>query len=202
MRRPPYPLACVLLAIAAACGGGAGGIDAERLRESAERGVVLAQVLLGAMYDNGEGGVPENDAEAVRWYRRAAEQGDLAQSGAQGAQRSAQFNLGVIYDQGGIGVVPDKAEAVKWYRLAASRGHAGAQHNLGAMYETGQGVAEDHVQAYAWFSVAAAAGEVSMQEDLRQHRERLRSAMTAAQFRQAERLVVELQGKIQSQGRS
>jgi uncharacterized protein len=30
------------------------------------------------MYDNGEG-VPENDAEAVKWFRKAAEQG-LARS--------------------------------------------------------------------------------------------------------------------------
>ena len=41
------------------------------------------------MYDRGEG-VPENDAEAVKWYRKAAEQG-LA---------DAQHNLGMMYDKG------------------------------------------------------------------------------------------------------
>ena len=40
------------------------------------------------MYDNGEG-VPENDAEAVKWYRKAADQG----------YAQAQFNLGVMYRQ-------------------------------------------------------------------------------------------------------
>ena len=34
-----------------------------------------AQYLLGLMYDNGDG-VPENDKEAVKWYKLAAEQGD------------------------------------------------------------------------------------------------------------------------------
>ena len=41
------------------------------------------------MYATGEG-VPQDDAEAVRWFRLAAEQGDAR----------AQFNLGVRYDTG------------------------------------------------------------------------------------------------------
>ena len=41
------------------------------------------------MYRKGEG-VPENDAEAVKWYRLAAEQG--------GAR--AQSNLGFMYETG------------------------------------------------------------------------------------------------------
>ena len=40
----------------------------------ANQGDAAAQFNLGLMYANGEG-VPENDAEAVRWYRLAAEQG-------------------------------------------------------------------------------------------------------------------------------
>ena len=46
-----------------------------------------AQNSLSLMYANGEG-VPEDDAEAVKWYRLAADQGDAY----------AQFNLGVMYD--------------------------------------------------------------------------------------------------------
>ena len=74
------------------------------------------------MYDNGEG-VPEDAAEAVRWFRLAAEQGDA----------TAQFNLGVMYDNG-EGVPKDAAEAVRWFRLAAEQGYAAAQLNLGVMY--------------------------------------------------------------------
>ena len=38
------------------------------------KGHAKAQSNLGVMYDNGKG-VPENDAEAVKWYRKAADQG-------------------------------------------------------------------------------------------------------------------------------
>ena len=44
-------------------------------RLAAEQGNANAQFNLGLMYANGEG-VPEDDAEAVRWYRLAAEQGN------------------------------------------------------------------------------------------------------------------------------
>ena len=44
------------------------------LREKAEKGDAGAQISLGLMYANGEG-VPEDDVEAVKWYRKAAEQG-------------------------------------------------------------------------------------------------------------------------------
>ncbi len=62
------------------------------------------------MYYDGRG-VPQDDAEAVRWYRKAAEQG-LAQ---------AQHNLGVMYANG-QGVPQDYVLAHKWYNLSAARG--------------------------------------------------------------------------------
>ena len=62
--------------------------------------------------------MPEDDAEAVKWYRKAAEQG-LA---------SAQCYLGLRYDFG-KGVPEDDAEAVKWYRKAAEQGLASGSHN-------------------------------------------------------------------------
>jgi uncharacterized protein len=46
---------------------------------------------MGLMYAEGQG-VPEDDAEAVKWYRKAAEQG-LAE---------AQFNLGEMYAYGKV----------------------------------------------------------------------------------------------------
>ena len=48
-----------------------------------------AQYNLGVMYDEGRG-VRQDDAEAVRWYRQAAEQGYAA----------AQYNLGAMYANG------------------------------------------------------------------------------------------------------
>ena len=70
-------------------------------------------------------GVPQDDAEAVRWYRLAAEQGHA----------DAQSNLGVMYDTG-RGVPQDDAEAVRWYRLAAEQGHAIAQRRLDEMLKS------------------------------------------------------------------
>mgnify|MGYP001068180095 CR=1 FL=1 len=79
------------------------------LKADAEKGVAGAQFRLGMMYDLGFG-VPEDDQEAVKWYRLAAKQG-VAQ---------AQSNLGMMYDFG-YGVQKDNKEAFKWYRLAAEQ---------------------------------------------------------------------------------
>ena len=57
--------------------------------------------------------------EAVKWYRKAAEQGHTG----------AQNNLGVRYDNG-QGVTQSHTEAVKWYRKAAEQGHVGAKQRL------------------------------------------------------------------------
>ena len=54
--------------------------------------------------------MPKNAAEAVKWYRKAAEQGDA----------EAQYNLGVMYDKG-EGVPKNNVEAYKWFNLAAAR---------------------------------------------------------------------------------
>jgi TPR repeat protein len=83
-----------------------------------EAGESIAQNNLGSMYANGDG-VPENDAEAVRWYRMAAEQG-LA---------TAQNNLGVMYNNG-EGVAQNFARAYLWLNLAA----AGSQGDDRALF--------------------------------------------------------------------
>ena len=51
----------------------AGTEELVELRRLAEQGDADAQFKLGFMYDNGEG-VPEDDTEAVKWFRMAAEQ--------------------------------------------------------------------------------------------------------------------------------
>jgi TPR repeat protein len=62
------------------------------------------------MHDNGEG-MPEDDAEAVRWYRLAAKQGNAG----------AQYNLGIMYGKG-EGVLEDDVRAYAWYNIAAAQG--------------------------------------------------------------------------------
>ena len=62
------------------------------------------------MYDNGRG-VPEDDREAVEWYRKAAEQGNAG----------AQLNLGLMYYRG-EGVPENYVDAYMWANLAAAQG--------------------------------------------------------------------------------
>ena len=58
-------------------------------------------------------------AEAVKWYRKAADQGNA----------KAQYDLGVCY-RDGVGVTMDAAEAVKWFNKAVDKGSADAQDAL------------------------------------------------------------------------
>ena len=66
---------------------------------------------------NGEG-VPQDDAEAVRWYRLAAEQ----------SYPMAQNNLGIMYAIG-EGLPQDKVQAYTWTSIAAAQGNANAQRH-------------------------------------------------------------------------
>ena len=59
--------------------------------------------------------MPEDDAEAVRWYRLAAEQGNAR----------AQFNFGLMYANG-EGVPEDDVTAYAWLNVAAAQGNAKA----------------------------------------------------------------------------
>ena len=80
--------------------------DYDAIRRAAEQGDASARV-------------PQDDAEAVRWFRLAAEQGVA----------SAQFNLGVAYAKG-EGVPQDYVSAHMWLNLAASTGHKGARRAI------------------------------------------------------------------------
>ena len=106
----------------------------------------VAQNHLGVMFSEGRG-TTQDQAEAVQWYRKAAEQ----------EYAPAQLNLGCMYSKG-TGVEQDCAKACLWYRKAAEKGFATAQHSLGTMYSEGKGVAHDHVEAARWYCKAAEQG--------------------------------------------
>ena len=78
------------------------------IKPLAEQGLPEAQVNLGLMYDRGQG-VPQDFAEALKWYRKAAEQGFA----------EAQTNLGIMYYTG-QGVPKDYVLARMWFTLATS----------------------------------------------------------------------------------
>lgn len=127
------------------------------VRQDAERGDADAQAVLGLNYLSGQGGCPQDTAEAVAWFRRAAEQGDP----------DDQYNMGILYAAGFNGMLPpDPSLAVTWYRKAAKQGHVGAQYNLGVAYQEGMGVPQDDVIALEWYHKAAEKGYARAQYNL------------------------------------
>jgi TPR repeat protein len=128
--------------------------DIERLTENAQNGDAIAQMNVGNIYYKGQG-VPQNYANAAKWYIQAAEQG-IAE---------AQCMLGFMYDKG-YGVPQNYAEALKWSRKAADQGFATAQLILASMYDNGHGVPQDYAEAMKWYRKAADQGEAVSQDNL------------------------------------
>jgi TPR repeat protein len=82
-------------------------LKAEKAKADAD-----AQFNLGLCYAKGEG-VLKDEAEAVKYYRKAAEQG----------HSRAQGNLGVCYAFGD-GVLKDEIEAYAWFNLSSDTNEA------------------------------------------------------------------------------
>jgi TPR repeat protein len=76
------------------------------------------QYATGLKYQHGDG-VAQNDAEAARWFRRAADRNHAG----------AQYSLGILC-LNGWGVAKNENEARVWLRKAADQGHAQAQAKL------------------------------------------------------------------------
>ncbi len=121
---------------------------------SEEEDDAVAQCNLGVAYQYGQG-VPQDDTQAVAWYRMSAEQGNA----------DAQWRLGWMY-RNGRGVPQDDAQAVKWYRKSAEQGNANAQCNLGVMYDVGKGVPQDDAHAVSWYLKSAEQGHARAQFNL------------------------------------
>ena len=85
----------------------------------AERGDVQTQLLVGSIYDLGQG-VPQDDAEAAKWYERAALQGSA----------KGQYQLGAIYARSPQ--VKDPFQGYKWLTIAARTLAAGPQGSVTA----------------------------------------------------------------------
>lgn len=76
-----------------------------------------AQYNRGVMHATGHG-QPQNDAEALKWFREAA----------RGGHALAQCNLGILYARG-RGVPQDKVLAWVWFHFAAGQGDGKARAN-------------------------------------------------------------------------
>jgi hypothetical protein len=82
----------------------------EDVQKLAAAGDADAQWQMGVRYHDGQG-VPQDDVQAVQWFRRAAEQGSVVAQGALGA-----------YYWRGRGVPADLSKAYFWSAIAMAQG--------------------------------------------------------------------------------
>lgn len=158
-------------------------IGGAALRAAAARGEGGAAFEVAVRYAEGKG-VPQNFAEATKWYTKAADKGvvpamfrlaTIMEKGLNGkkdidgarryyllaAERGsakAMHNLAVLDADGG-GKGPNYQSAAVWFRKAAERGIADSQYNLGILYARGIGVEQNLAESFKWFSLAAAQGD-------------------------------------------
>ena len=119
--------------------------------KAAELGSVDALRNLGELC-----GAEKDDAQAMDWFRRAADLGD----------DNAMVIVGRMYDDG-AGVEKSPAEARKSYdRAVQLTNNADALWCIAWQYRKGLGVKQDMKQAIAWFKKAADAGSVSAMGEL------------------------------------
>ena len=154
--------------------------------ERSEKQKADSFMLIGWKYYKGEG-CTKDGAEALYWFRMAAEHGNAV----------GQFNLGLMYAKG-EGVPKDNAEAVKWYRMAAEQGYAMAQYRLGYAYYNGEGVPKDLVQAHVWINIniSAAKGNALANALAQKKIPSLEEEMTSEQKAEAMKLARELFAKL------
>ncbi|MEE8334145.1 MAG: tetratricopeptide repeat protein [Alphaproteobacteria bacterium] len=110
-------------------------------------GQAASQLALGEMYAEGEC-VPENPAEALHWYLKAANQ----------KLPEAMLKVGRCYAKG-LGVDRNLERSLKWYHEAGAAGSMDAQHLLGTMYARGRSVPQDYEKSARWFLAAARSGD-------------------------------------------
>lgn len=160
--------------------------------DAAKSGNVGAEHMLARVYSEGTG-VPRDNAEAMKWTKKAADGGialaqynlaemyidngtaddaaayQLYTKAAKGGVVMSYFRLGQMSEQG-RGVKADAAEAKYYYGVAASelgvfaqKGDANSQNTLAALYENGKGVAQNYAKAVQWYRQAANQGMAEAQ---------------------------------------
>jgi TPR repeat protein len=126
----------------------------DEMKAKAEKGDPVAQLGMGAFYDQGSG-YPPDFSQAARWYRASAEQGNA----------EAQNSLGSMY-QFGQGVPRDFSQAMYWYKKAADQGLPKALTSLGYLYDLGLGTPEDNKRAVGFYVDAAEKGDIRAMQNL------------------------------------
>ena len=126
-------------------------IDFAYLLRQATKGEATAQYLVGTAYALGDG-VPPDDGEADKWFRRAVD----------GDPSFARMIGDTYYDSPAGTFRPRNIEkAIHWFERAAEGGDSYALVNLGDIYEDGKHFPADLDKAFDYFVRAAEAGEAA-----------------------------------------
>lgn len=110
-------------------------------RQAAEKGHADAQNFLGTYYAEGNY-VTKSEYEAVKWYKKAADQ----------KHANACYEVGVLYLYGKDYVVEkNEAEAFNYFKISADQGCIEAFDKLGDMYREGKSVKVDLEKAVEYY---------------------------------------------------
>ena len=135
-----------------------------QLRWEAEQGGAQPQLDRGVMYSIGRG-VAQDEKKALKWFRRAVEQGEPRVD----------------------------AKAATCFRREAEEGNVCAQFYLGRMHREGRGVPLDYVKAYLWLEIAATQWSGDLRDRAITIRDFTARDMSAGQLAEARRRVSEWQ---------
>ena len=144
MRKPVLALAVFLLTVVPAAAQSLEDLPFDKQLTLAKVGDVDAQYQVGLAYETGKN-MAVDEAEAARWYRQAALQGNV----------EAQYHLARLVSRGTKGLKQDYPTALKLYQDAAAKGFAPAMDALGQAYQQGRGTEVDLTKAAEWYQKAA-----------------------------------------------
>ncbi len=113
-----------------------------------------AKNRIGILYERAFG-VPQDYAEALKWFQQAAALGN----------GFAQGNIGDYYFYG-IGRARSFSEALRWYRLAAEKNVPLGVNQVGWIYLHGLGVAQDAAEARRWYLKGVMLGSATSEVQL------------------------------------
>ncbi len=117
-------------------------------KSEAEAGDMARQLQLAADYEDGTNGCEKDNAEALKWYQKSADQGFIP----------AMYRLAVWYERGDGPLEKDMRQAMAWYEKCADAGSDDAQVHLAKIYLHGHddAVPADRDLAIQWYRKAAA----------------------------------------------
>jgi TPR repeat protein len=222
-------LALVLAASPAFAGAPAKPVDVAALTQQAQNGDAAAEVKLGSLYDAGGNGVARDYTQAMQWYQKAADQGNLTakydlammyfngkgmakdfnkaasllQDPANGGLPAAQYRLGYMYAHGQGVQFQDYKTAAAWLTRAANQNEGQAQIDLGDQYANGSGVAQSYEDAYFWHLLAGAhkLGK-GVQKTETQKLARIKGALTPMQLESAQTRVAAWKPVMEAQAKN